>query len=143
MRLLIVEDLEIFRDTYLLRVFSNLLPMDKLTLFSAPSIEQAFLPITTQDFDIVLMDYALGKSYSAEGKHFRNGADLVRRRREAQNDKAVAKSYIIGNSATHVGNVEMVKAGANVTFHKLQVEKLARAIASLVNDSKKEKKVSA
>src|SRR5262245_12362834 len=123
MRTLIVDDLEVYRDTYLLRILNRILPApNSLTVFTASSIEEALPLIETEEYHIIIMDYGLGRPFNSKDRIYKNGADLVKRRREIENTKIISRSCIIGHASTSVGNAEIQKGGANTAFHKLKVE---------------------
>ncbi len=136
MRILIVEDNVDFYNDYLVRLFGNLLPMDQIEMVHATTVTEA-LTVISKKWDVILMDYSLGKGAELNGHKIRDGMDLVRIRRAVEAEpvvvdgkvtNALAPSFIIGISNSQVGNRLMVEVGASTSFLKLQVVEIAKEI---------------
>ena len=127
MRILIVEDnVDLYND-YIIRIFGNLLPMDRLEIQHASKIEEAITNLA-QPWDVILMDYNIGKPHSSpEGAKVRNGGDLVELVRSMEQGTN-RHSFIIGTANNQVGNREMVAKGADTSYLKLHVVEMAREI---------------
>ncbi len=130
-RILVVEDNTEFYENELLRFFAAILPMDKLEIVRAESLEKALVLIGEQ-WDAILVDYFLGppalrpEGVIGEGR-VKQGADLVEIRRDLEPDPA-SEARIIGISSFQVGNASLVKAGANASHSKSSLEDIAREV---------------
>jgi len=131
MRVLIVEDnVDLYND-YMLRILSNVLPMDKIHLEHAIDLLGAAEKLT-EKWDVILMDYSLGKSaVSFYDDKIKDGADLVALRRAIEENKEES-SFIIGTSSNQVGNRLMVERGADTSYLKLHILEIAKEIAKLL-----------
>jgi len=125
-RVLVVEDDENIYQNYLMRIFGELLSMEKFEFTRVGNIYTA-LEALEEDWDIILMDYHLGVQYvERKGMHFRNGADLVAYRRTLEEaDPKLSKPQIAGIAGSTVCNTKIVNAGANAAFLKLEVPEIA------------------
>jgi CheY-like chemotaxis protein len=135
-RILVVEDNEEFYENYLLRIFSNLLPVGKIEFTRSGSLQQA-AALLIEPWDVVLMDYVLedpGRVPPDDPNGFpvRTGSDLVALRRRYEKEDSLAPAHIIGISSHHIGNHAMSVAGSNENYLKLQVPEMARAILTKV-----------
>jgi len=130
MRVLIVEDNVDIYDDYLFRIFNNLLPMDRIEVEHSATLSEAVSKIQ-EDWDVILMDYALGKAINHEGHKIKDGADLVEMRRIIE-EKSGNQSFIIGMSSHEVGNRLMIYKGADSSYLKLHVTEMAREIENLL-----------
>ncbi len=136
LRILVVEDRTEYYQDYLLRIFAKTLPMDEIQFTHVTSIAGG-LDMLAKDWDVILMDYALGASHKVEetGSVFRNGSELIQLRRlletevsESQPHSPLTASFIIGISSNQVGNRAMVEAGADTSLLKIYVTEIAKEI---------------
>jgi len=134
-RLLIIEDnVDLYND-YFIRLFANLLPMDQIEVVHAASLEDGVREMA-KTFDVILVDYSLGASYTkeaeAEGEEariFRDGSELVAYRREMEGVvDGLTPAFIMGTSNNHVGNSLIEERGANTSYLKLHVVEIAEEI---------------
>lgn len=126
LKLLIIEDLDEIYEYYE-RILANLLPVERIEFTRAATIQDA-LELINEDWDVILMDYALGKNASIEGDPIRNGADLVKVRRALEQAQEKAPAFIIGTSSSTVTNEFLVKEGADTSLIKSSVPEMAREI---------------
>ncbi len=130
-RILIVEDNSGIYDYYM-RFFNILLDMDQMEIVRARDMIEA-LPILAQQWDIILMDYDLGPAHVYEDTKFKCGADLIAYRIFLTNNVESVKPCVTIGTASHmVGNLAMVGAGADHSFRKDEVIKIAKAIEKTV-----------
>lgn len=132
MKILVVEDNMEFCSDYLLRIFSNLLPMEQLELTHTVDIESTVESLQ-EPWDVVLMDYVLPGPVRVPpedpaGLLIKDGASLTRLRRQLEQAKKLKPAFIIGTSSHQVGNRCLMEAGANISYLKLQVPEMAREI---------------
>jgi CheY-like chemotaxis protein len=130
-RLLIVEDQVDFYEDYLLRLFGKLLPLEKISITHAPTLDAA-LAALQEPWDAVLMDYSLGPKTEFLGESVRDGADLVRFRRAIEEKTGQPKAYIMGMSSNNVGNRLIQERGADTSLLKLQVPEMAKLISGRI-----------
>lgn len=140
MRILTIEDNEEFYHSYLLRMFSSLLPVEKLQFTHYARVAEALDPLLLQEWDVILMDQELPDSVNValeEGKQLvvRNGNMLVRLRREAEQQGRIRPSPIIGIASSSAGNHLLRAAGANQAFLKLLVPDIAKCIKTHIEKS--------
>lgn len=131
-RILVVEDNVDFYCDYLLRLFQNLLPMEKLEFVHAATIEEAVLNLPLA-WDVILMDFAMPGTFrvppdNPEGLLIKDGADMVRLRRQFEKSDGLKPSFVMGTSSSGIGNRLMVEAGADVAHLKLEVPQMATEI---------------
>lgn len=127
MRVLIVEDnVDLYND-YILRIFHNLLPLDKIEIVHMATLGDALSHID-EVWDVILMDYSLDKPVELDGHRIKDGADLVAIRRAVEGEDPEARAFIIGTSSNQVGNRLMVDKGADTSFLKLHVVEMAKEI---------------
>lgn len=128
MRILIVEDNKDFYNDYLIRLFNNILPMDKLEIVHASTVAEVLFKINDW-WDVILMDYFLGKSVTElGGKKIKDGADLVKIRRVIESKSPNPASFIMGISNNQVSNRMLISAGADTSFLKICVIEMAQEI---------------
>ncbi len=135
LRVLVVEDNEELYQ-YFLRLFENLLDMEKFE-FTHVSTIQGALDALSEEWDVVLMDYELGEAGEANGTQVRNGADLITYRRALEEMAAqegsghsLPKCQVIGTSSSRVSNNTLEKAGADLAYLKLEVPGIAEVLKS-------------
>jgi len=133
-RLLVVEDQAEFYQDYLLRIFENLLPMEKISVVHVPTLDAALVALK-EPWDFVLMDYSLGAKTEFMGDPIRDGADLISFRRAVEQGQEVAKAFILGTSSNRVGNQLMQERGADNTVLKLEVPQMAKLIEGALKNS--------
>lgn len=135
-KVLVVEDNEeIYRD-HLLRLFENLLSMEDFEFTNVGTIQNA-LDALAEEWDVILMDYSLGKQVQRDEMRFRNGADLVAFRRTLEDaDPGPGAALIMGISGSAISNNLMVRAGANDAALKLNIESIADLLGNF-NEIKK------
>ena len=130
LRLLIIEDLDEIYEYYE-RILTNLLPKEQIEITRAATILDS-LELIREQWDVVLMDYALGEVASIEGDPIRNGADLVKVRRAVEEADdgcgGIERAFIIGTSSSMVTNEYLVKGGADTSMLKNAVPEMAREI---------------
>lgn len=137
MKVLVVEDNVEFYEGYLLRIFSRLLPEDKVEITHAESIEAA-APLLALPWDAILMDHGFSDSVRVppdgpEGSPvLRDGVALVKHRRALEAQTGLPAAFIIGIASNQVGNRLMVEAGANTALLKLHVPEMAREITQRI-----------
>ena len=144
LRILVVEDRTAYYQDYLLRIFAKTLPMDEIHFTHVTNIAGG-LEMLVEDWDVILMDYALGAAHKVEetGSVFRNGSDLVRLRRQLEHNSGALSedgptlpaSFIIGISSNQVGNRAMVETGADTSLLKIYVHEIAKEIKGRLNPS--------
>ena len=130
-RLLIVEDQVDFYEDYLLRVFAKLLPLEKISIVHAPTLDAAITALQ-EPWDAILMDYSLGPKTEFLGEPVRDGADLVRFRRTIEAQTKQPGAFILGMSSNSVGNKLIQERGADTTLLKLHVPEMAKLIAERI-----------
>ncbi len=135
LRVLVVEDNEELYQ-YFLRLFENLLDMEKFE-FTHVSTIQGALDALDDEWDIILMDYELGVAGEANGTQVRNGADLITYRRTLEEmatqvgvDQSCPKCQIVGTSSSRITNNILMKAGADLVYLKIEVPHIAEALRS-------------
>lgn len=134
LRLLIVEDLdEIYQ--YFERILTNLLPKEKIEITRVATLRDALEVLSDTQWDVILMDYAMGEAASVEGDSIKNGSDLVKFRRavegpgaDEEGERRFDPSFIIGTSSSTVTNEYLVKSGADTSLLKNAVPEMAREI---------------
>ena len=135
-RLLVVEDQVDFYQDYLIRIFTQMLPMDKIVLTHAPDLQTALAALAEESWDLVLMDYALGPKFNFHGVPIRDGTDLVAFRRclEGPPDSKDRKPRIRvwGIAAHTASNRLLIEAGADNAWTKNEVPALAVALRTLL-----------
>jgi CheY-like chemotaxis protein len=130
-RLLIVEDQVDFYEGYLLRLFGKLLPLEKISIVHAPTLDAAIAALQ-EPWDAVLMDYSLGPKTEFLGEPVRDGADLVRFRRAVEEKTGQPQAFIVGMSSNGVGNRLIQERGADAAMLKLHVPEMAKLIAARI-----------
>lgn len=130
-RLLVVEDQVDFYQDYLLRLFSRLLPMEKVSVTHAPNLEAALVALR-DPWNAVLMDYSLGTRTEFLGDPVRDGSDLVRFRRAIEALTGQPKAYILGMASSKVSNKRLQETGADTSLLKLQVVDMAKLLAGMI-----------
>ncbi len=133
-RLLVVEDQADFYQDYLLRVFENLLPMEKISVVHVPTLAAALVALQEQ-WDFILMDYSMGAKTDFLGDPVRDGGDLVAFRRAIELDRGLPGSWILGTSSNQVGNTLMLGRGADDAVLKLEVPQMAAQIGEVLKKS--------
>ncbi len=130
LRVLIVEDNQGLHQ-YFMRIFEHKLDVAQFEFVCASTI-QAALEVLPEQWDVILMDYAMGESAKIDQMTFRNGADLVAYRRSLEEmaaqkggDRNCPRCRIVGTSSNSVSNTLMEGQGADDTFLKLDVPILA------------------
>lgn len=131
-RILIVEDNAYLYQDYILRLFTELLPMEKISMVHVPTL-QAACQVLQEPWDCILMDYFMGAKYNFMGGiTIRDGADLTKFRRALEETKGIPESYILGTSSSEVGNEFIRESGANSSILKLKVAGMAKLIEGLL-----------
>ncbi len=131
LRVLIVEDNEEIYH-YFMRIFEHKLDTAQFEFVCASTI-QAALEVLPEQWDVILMDYAMGEAAKLDEMSFRNGADLVSYRRTLEematqkgtNPRECPACRIVGTSSNTVCNDLINKAGANGSYLKLNVPEIA------------------
>lgn len=134
MKVLVVEDNVEFYESYLLRLFSHLLPEGKVEITHAESVEAA-AKMLVLPWDAILMDHGFSDSVripAPDGPLFKDGVGLVKLRRAFEAETGATPAFIIGIASNQVGNRLMVEAGANTALLKLHVPEIAREIAQRI-----------
>ncbi len=140
-RVLVIEDQTEFYQNYLLRIFSTVLPMDRIQFTHVVNIAGG-LENLGEAWDVILMDFALGAAYTVNETNsvFRDGSDLVRLRRRLEADinkggegDVLPPSFIIGISSHQVGNRAIVDAGADASLLKIHVTEMAKEIGRRID----------
>lgn len=88
-------------------------------IFIVPGLQAARQTLKANLFDLILLDYDLD-----DGK----GEDLLK-----ELGAISPRPYVIAVSAHDVGNMALLKAGANEICGKLQFSKIASVVASALN----------
>lgn len=130
MRVLVVEDCDEVYEYYL-RLFASLLPVTEIEFSRAGDMEAA-LDRLAEDWDVVLMDFSLGREIEKDGLIFRTGSDLITFRRGLER-KGSSVSLILGTATTEVHNECLKDSGADFTFLKLYVPEMAKEIERVLN----------
>lgn len=135
LRVLIVEDNEEILG-YFMRIFKHKLDISQFEFVCASTIQTA-LDVLPDQWDVILMDYAMGEAAEIDQMTFRNGADLVSYRRtleEMASQKGANQScdpcLIVGTSSNTVSNVLINEAGANHSYLKLNIPEIADYLQS-------------
>jgi len=130
LRVLIIEDNEEIYH-YFMRIFEHKLDTTQFEFVCASTI-QAALEVLPEQWDVILMDYAMGEAAKLDEMSFRNGADLVSYRRALESmatqegaDQNCPACRIVGTSSNTVCNDLINKAGANSSYLKLNVPEIA------------------
>ena len=151
MSVLVVEDNDGIYQEFL-RIFEHF-DLKDIEFTRCPGLAEAFdekNPLIADGWDIILVDFGFTHSYrvsdievnahlSQKGSiipcsHYRNGKDLIRFRRQLEEDtETIEPSYIVGIASNEDGNRLLKESGANVTVHKSNLVGLAHL---LVNKSK-------
>lgn len=133
-RLLVVEDNAALYQDYFLRLFEDLLPMEKISMVHVPTLRAACQALL-EPWDFVLMDYAMGpKCDFTVDVTVRDGADLTRFRRAVEEEQEVPKAFILGTSSNQVGNRLIQENGADNTLLKLEVVEMAKLIKGQMHE---------
>ena len=137
LKVLVVEDNEEVYQ-YFMRLFEHILEVERFEFVHVSTI-QAALEVLPEEWDVVLMDYALGKAAEIDQMTFRNGADLVSYRRALEDmasqegaEQRCPKCRIVGTSSNMVSNDLMFHAGAEEAFLKLDVPQIADYLKELL-----------
>ncbi len=127
LKVLIVEDVDDLHEYYL-RIFEHSLPVEEVEFTRASSLQAAVAALPEQ-WDVILMDYALGEPATLDDMKFRNGKDLVAFRRALEGSRGdVSRCFIVGISSNGVGNDLMVDHGADLGLLKLRVPEMASVL---------------
>ena len=112
-RILYVENHEIFAN----QVTSLFLSQHDISIVA--SLAAARRALKTETFEMVLLDYDLD-----DGK----GAELL-----PDIDAMTCRPYVVAVSSHEVGNLALLKAGANEICGKLQFSKIASVVSNALN----------
>lgn len=135
MRVLIIEDKEALTEEYL-RVFGRMLAELPVEFTSVGSIEDALVPLSEEQWDVILVDSDLGppamfpkEAEEGDGLKLTNGYDLVAFRRSIEDAaENISRSVIIGMGPSHVAAQFLKDKGADYSLLKLEIPKMAQYI---------------